>query len=203
MRCPVSPNHYLERLRQMPGPSPAGAGHSPLIHGLTPCWRGSQLRTVSSVESDLPQLWPSLSPPWTLQCGTSVPGSHRSLSLTLHRLQEPTHLSLTCCSGSSHVSVCGSYVCVCALTHSPWNRVLTPLFKFAHMSSWISSLVPRPGCTRSLGSSAWVCVPSLAQHHVASTVLRHFLCMLSCRYHGCPSQLLPLCLFMCVASHPV
>lgn len=116
---------------------------------------------------------------------------------------EPTHLSLTCCSGSSHVSVCGSYVCVCALTHSPWNRVLTPLFKFAHMSSWISSLVPRPGCTRSLGSSAWVCVPSLAQHHVASTVLRHFLCMLSCRYHGCPSQLLPLCLFMCVVSHPV
>lgn len=176
MQCPVSPSHCPERLHQMPGPSPAGAGHSPLIHGLTLCWRGGQLRrpcVFSGIRFSpaVAFLVPSMdSPVWDL-----------GLSLTLPRLQEPTHLSLTHCSGSSHISLCGSCVCVCALTYLPWNRVLTPLFKFAHMSSWISSLVPPPGCTRSLGSSAWVCAPSLAQHHVASTVLWHFLCMLSCR----------------------
>lgn len=56
-----------------------------------------------------------------------------------------------------------------------------------------------PGCTRSLGSSVCISVPSHAQHHVASTVHWHCLCVLSCRYHGCPGQLLPLCL-LCVLS---
>lgn len=72
MRCPVSPNHYLERLHQMPGPSPAGAGHSPLIHGLTLCWRGSHLRrpcVFSGIRSSpaVAFLVPSMdSPMWDL-----------------------------------------------------------------------------------------------------------------------------------------
>lgn len=37
------------------------------------------------------------------------------------------------------------HVCVRPLlAHSPWNRVLTPLVNFAHMSLWIPSSVPLP-----------------------------------------------------------
>lgn len=101
---------------------------------------------------------------------------------------------------SPRFRLCVLHVCVRPLlAHSPWNRVLTLLVNFAHMSLWIPSSVPLPGCTRSLGSSVCISVPSHAQHHVASTVHWHCLCVLSCRYHGCPGQLLPLCL-LCVLS---
>lgn len=91
MRCPVSPNHYLERLHQMPGPSPASAGHSPLIHGLTLCWRGSQLRRpcvfsgirsspavaflVPSMDSPMWDLGPRLSPESVTDSAQAV-GAH-------------------------------------------------------------------------------------------------------------------------------
>lgn len=100
---------------------------------------------------------------------------------------------------SPYFCLCVLYVCVCPLfTHSPWNRVLTP-FSFAHMSSWIPSSVSPLGRTRSQGSSTWVCAPSRAQHHGASTVPWHCLYVLSCSIMAALVSSYPY-VFLCVSS---
>lgn len=108
---------------------------------------------------------PSWSLPCPLQCGTPVLGSYQSQPLALHGLWELTgqtlRLTPTCCSVSSVYPPPPCFrlwvlrACLGPLlTDSPWNRVLTLLSNFAHMSTWISDSVPPSGCTRSPVSSA-------------------------------------------------
>ena len=120
----ASSSWCLGLLHQMPGPPPSDVWASSswcldihrLYMGSHPCEQRRPC-VFSGIRSS--SVGAFLVPPWTLQCGTSVLGSHRGLSLALHRLHEPTHLSLTCCSGlltSSNVPmfpfVCLIRVCV-------------------------------------------------------------------------------------------
>lgn len=69
MCCPVSPNHYLERLHQMPGPSPAGAGHSPWTHPVLEGQSAEETLFFSGIRSSpaVAFLVPSMdSPMWDL-----------------------------------------------------------------------------------------------------------------------------------------
>lgn len=71
---------YLGLLQPVPG-------HSPFIHGLTPVLeRWPSEETLCLQWNQTFPSWGLPCPPWTLQCGTLVLGSHQSLSLVLHRL---------------------------------------------------------------------------------------------------------------------